>query len=440
MDAPRSDEAGDEPGARMYALIEELFPICRSITGDGVRATLRRLQDDIPLAIHEVPSGTAVFDWTVPREWTLRDAYIADAEGRRVVDFRRHNLHVVSYSAPVRRRMHLDELRPHIHSLPEQPELIPYRTSYYQENWGFCMSHAALQAMPEGEYEVVIDSALENGSLTYGELVIPGEGDDEVLISCHVCHPSLANDNLSGIAVATELARALHGRRSRYGYRFVFAPGTIGAITWLARNEEQARHVKAGLVLTCVGDQGRLTYKRTRRGDSRIDRAFAHLLGHDERGRLIDFYPYGYDERQYNSPGFNLPVGCLMRSQHGQFPEYHTSADNLSFVKPWALAETLNVILEALTILEQDRAYHNTSPMCEPQLGKRGLYGSIGGLDPQRSQLALLWVLNLSDGSASLLDIAERANMPFAVIAAAAQRLCGAGLLHKLPDDQGEHP
>jgi aminopeptidase-like protein len=415
-----------DAGARMHERVAALYPICRSITGDGVRATLRRLQAELPLVIHEVPSGTPVFDWSVPREWNISDAYIKDAGGARVVDFRRHNLHVVSYSTPVRRRMSLAELRPHLHTLPAQPDLIPYRTSYYKESWGFCLSQHALDAMPEGEYEVLIDSTLADGHLSYGELLLPGASAEEVLISCHVCHPSLANDNLAGISVATELARVLSGIKTHYSYRFVFIPGTIGAITWLARNPDAARRIAAGLVLTCVGDAGDLTYKRSRRGDTPIDRAFAHLLRHGAGGRVIDFFPYGYDERQYCSPGFNLPVGCLMRSQHGQFPEYHTSADNLAFVRPDALAGTLATVLAALRVLEQDRAYRNTSPFCEPQLGKRGLYGSV---DIQQSQLAILWALNLSDGDHSLLQIAERAGMPFDQIAAAATRLREAGLL-----------
>lgn len=416
-------------GDRLYERIAGLYPICRSITGDGVRETLRQLQAELPLVIHEVPSGTPVFDWAVPREWNIRDAYIRHSSGERVVDFQRHNLHVVSYSMPLRRRMSLAELRPHLHTLPAQPDLIPYRTSYYKESWGFCLSQNALDAMPDGEYEVVIDSTLADGHLSYGELLLPGSSEQEVLISCHVCHPSLANDNLSGISVAAELAQILAGVQTVYSYRFVFIPGTIGAITWLARNQDTIHRIAAGLVLTCVGDAGGLTYKRSRRGDAAIDRAFTHLLRHTDSGRVIDFFPYGYDERQYCSPGFNLPVGCLMRSQHGQFPEYHTSADNLDFVRPVALADTLATVLAALRVLEQNHAYVNTNPFCEPQLGKRGLYGSVGGLDIQRSQLAILWALNLSDGAHSLLEIAERAQMPFDQIAAAADRLQEAGLL-----------
>lgn len=427
---------------RCQALIEELYPICRSITGNGVRATLARLQADLPLAIHEVASGTPVLDWTVPREWNISDAYIKDARGERVVDFQRHNLHVVSYSTPVRQRMSLAELRPHLHSLPDQPDLIPYRTTYYKETWGFCLSHTALMALPEGEYEVCIDATLADGHLTYGELLIPGASAEEVLISCHICHPSLANDNLSGISVALELARLLRSTRNHYSYRFVFIPGTIGAITWLARNEAAVERIRHGLVLTCIGDPGPITYKRSRRGDAPIDRAFAHLLRHSGGdGRVIDFYPYGYDERQYCSPGFNLPVGCLMRSQHGTFPEYHTSADNPSFVRSDALADSLGAILAALRTLEQDLVYTNLSPKGEPQLGRRGLYGAIGGLNVQRSQLAMLWALNLADGGHSLLEIAERAGESFDLIAAIADRLVEAGLfaaVHSAPGTRKE--
>lgn len=429
MSAP--DPAGpDAIGDELHSLVAELFPICRSITGDGVRETLRRVGARIPLTIHEVPSGTPVFDWTVPKEWNIRDAYIANARGERLVDFRQSNLHVVSYSTPVRRRMSLAELRPQLFSLPEQPDRIPYRTSYYKETWGFCLPHAQLEGLADEEYEVVIDSTLADGSLTYAECLLPGEYPDEVLVSCHICHPSLADDNLSGLAVAAELARWLGGRRRRYTYRFVFIPGTIGAITWLARNREAAARVRHGLVLTCVGDPGAFTYKRSRRGDAEVDRALAHVLrhsGHDHR--VIDFFPYGYDERQYCSPGFNLPVGCLMRSQHGTFPEYHTSGDDLAFVRPEALRESLALCAAAVDLLERNRTYVSTNPHCEPQLGRRGLYGSVGGYAPQQYQLTMLWVLNLSDGGHSLLEIAERADAPFAMVADIAERLAEHGLL-----------
>jgi aminopeptidase-like protein len=420
-----------EAGRAMHALIEELYPICRSITGDGIRQTLARLRQEIPLEIHEVPSGTRVFDWTVPNEWNIRDAYIKDEHGNRVVDFRRCNLHVVSYSVPVRARLTLEELRPRLHSLPDRPDWIPYRTTYYKEDWGFCLSHRQLEALEDGEYEVCIDSTLAPGSLTYGEYIIRGRTDGEVLISCHCCHPSLANDNLSGIAVAVALARSLTGRSLRYTYRFLFIPGTIGSITWLALNEPVTARIQHGLVLTCVGDRGHPTYKRSRRGNALIDRAVEHVLRHSGGDYAIqDFVPYGYDERQYCSPGFDLPVGCLMRTPNGRFPEYHTSADNLEFVDPSALADTLQKCQAVVEVLEHDAVYENLNPKCEPQLGRRGLYSGVTGrTELPGYELALLWVLNFSDGHHSLLDIAERADIPFATVRRAAEDLVRVGLL-----------
>jgi len=278
----------------LYGVVEDLYPICRSITGEGVRTTLRSLQEEFPLELVEVPTGTEVFDWTVPREWNIADAYVKDSAGRRGVDFHESNLHVVNYSVPIRARLTLAELMPHLHTLPAQPEWIPYRTSYYNATWGFCLSHNALLALPDDEYEVYIDSSLEDGHLTYGEYLLPGETADEVLISCHVCHPSLANDNLSGIAVASRLAKYLSGLPLRYSYRFLFIPGTIGAITWLARNAGSTDRIKHGLVLTCVGDPGASTYKRSRRGDAEIDRAVTNVFQHwDADFTVVDFTPYG---------------------------------------------------------------------------------------------------------------------------------------------------
>ena len=411
-------------GAAIHALMRELYPICRSITGDGLRQTLARLAQEIPLEVHEVPSGTQVFDWTVPREWNIRDAYVKNSRGERVIDFRRHNLHVVNYSVPVRGKMSLAQLRPHLHTLPDQPDLIPYRTSYYAEAWGFCLPHRQLEQMPEDEYEVCIDSTLQDGHLTYGECLLQGASAQEVLISCHACHPSLCNDNLSGVTVATFLAKHLVSLPLRYSYRFLFVPGTIGSIAWLSLNEDRARSIAHGLVLTCIGDRGNFTYKRSRRGDAEIDVAVGHILKHAQRDfTVVEFSPYGYDERQYCSPGFNLAVGCLMRSHHGEFPEYHTSADNLDFVDPSALAESFSTILSVLEVLEHNRTYLNLNPKCEPQLGKRGLYSATGGTTIKQLQMAMLWVLNLSDGRCSLLDIAQRSGLPFHVISEAAQLL-----------------
>jgi aminopeptidase-like protein len=358
-----------------------------------------------------------------------------------VVDFRQSNLHVLNYSAPVRAVLPLSELKPHLLTLPEHPDWIPYRTSYYQENWGFCLPHARMLALEDGEYEVLIDSTLEDGHLTYGECRLPGRSNEEVLISCHACHPSLANDNLSGLAVATFLAELLAGRDLRYSYRFLFIPGTIGAITWLARNRETAGRIRHGLVLTCIGDAGGFHYKKSRRGNAEIDRAAAHVLRHHgEPFELLEFSPYGYDERQYCSPGFNLPVGCLMRSVWGSFPEYHTSADNLDFIKPLQLAGSLRVCATIVDVLENNRRYRNQNPYCEPQLGKRGLYRSTGGDAVGTEISARLWVLNLSDGENSLLDIAERSGLPFAAIQDAAELLCRSGLLAAVSDGPVHKP
>ncbi|HEX4633127.1 MAG TPA: DUF4910 domain-containing protein [Gemmatimonadales bacterium] len=419
-------------GAQMHALATDLYPICRSITGDGLRETLRRLQQHVPLEIREVKSGTQVLDWTVPKEWNIRDAYVADAAGKRVIDFRQSSLHVLNYSTPIREKMPLAELKPHLFTLPDHPDWVPYRTSYYAEAWGFCAAHRVVEALPAGDYEVVIDSTLAPGSLSYGELVIPGETRDEVLLSCHSCHPSLANDNLSGIAVAVALAQQLAAQpRRRFTYRFLFIPGTIGSITWLAGHEDVVPRIQHGLVLSCVGDAGGFTYKRSRRGDAPVDRAVAHVLRHTGTPHAItDFVPYGYDERQYCSPGFNLAVGCFMRTPNGRYPEYHTSADNLSLVKPEALEGSLAAVRTVLAVLEGDGRFRNLSPKGEPQLGRRGLYGATGGAAHLPGfEFALLWVLNFSDGSHSLLDIAERAGMPFAQIRAAADALLAQGLL-----------
>jgi aminopeptidase-like protein len=422
-------------GQRLHDLARRLFPICRSITGDGVRQTLRVLQELAPIVVHEVPSGTPVFDWTVPREWNVRDAFVANARGDRVIDFRAHTLHLVGYSVPVRRRMQLAELRPHLHSLPDRPDLIPYRTSYYEETWGFCVSHRLLESLPDGEYEVCVDATLEEGSLTYGECLVRGRTDEEVLISCHTCHPSLCNDNLSGLVLAALLARTLEGAALRHSYRFLFAPGTIGAITWLARHEADVRRIRHGLVLTCLGDAGAFTYKRSRRGDTATDHLVEHVLAHGSHAwQVRDFSPYGYDERQYCSPGFDLPVGRLSRSPHHEFPEYHTSADDLAFVTPGALAASYATLLAIVDAFESNRRYRNLNPKCEPQLGRRGLYESLGGTERAAQEMAMLWVLNGSDGTASLIDIARRARLPFDAIRDAALRLERHGLLAPCDD------
>ncbi len=416
---------------KIYQLISELYPICRSITGNGFRETLKIIQQHIPLEIHEIPTGTQVFDWTVPKEWNIRDAYIKNSQGQKIVDFANSNLHVMNYSIPVHKKLSFQELKPHLFTIPEHPDWIPYRTSYYKERWGFCLTHNQYLELKDEEYEVYIDSSLEPGHLTYGEYYIPGKTTDEVLISCHSCHPSLCNDNLSGISIAVFLAKHLSQFTPHYSYRFLFIPGTIGSITWLAINEENVFRIKHGLVLTCLGDSRNFTYKKSRRGDTEIDNIVTYVLNNtDSDNKIIEFFPYGYDERQYCSPGFNLPVGCLMRSPHGTFPEYHTSADDLNFVQPQYLAESFSRCISILNILENNQAYYNKNPKCEPQLGKRGLYNAIGGhKDSGVNEMAILWVLNLSDGHHTLLDIAKKSGMEFDAIKKAADALLAHDLL-----------
>lgn len=441
MTSPAADEptggaaadavAGAAAATRMTRLMGELYPLPRSITGDGVRATLAAVGRQIPLAVHEVPSGTSVLDWTVPKEWNVRAAWIKDPHGRLVVDLRESSLHVLGYSIPVRARLPLAELRPHLHTLPDRPDWTPYRTSYYAETWGFCLPHRRLLELAEGEYEVVVDATLTDGQLTYGEAVLPGRSPAEVLVSTHVCHPALANDNLTGIAVATELARHLAAWPRRFTYRFLFVPGTIGSITWLARNRDRLHRVRHGLVLTGLGGPGPLTYKRSRRGDSEIDRIASFVLSRrDGAARLIDFSPYGYDERQFCSPGFNLPVGRFSRTPHGEYPEYHTSADNLQFVRADALADAFDALTAMIDVVEHNRRVRNLAPHGEPQLGRRGLYRSIGAtIDRDAVELALLWVLSLSDGGPDLLGVAMRSGLGFEAVASAAAALEAADLV-----------
>ena len=428
------DKGTSGMGEEMYRFITDLFPICRSITGQGVRETLSLLQKHVQLDIHEIPSGTRVFDWIVPKEWNIRHAWIKDPTGKKIIDFQNSNLHVLNYSTTVHAKLSLSDLKEHLYSVPEHPEWIPYRTSYYNKNWGFCLPHNQLLGLSEGEYEVFIDSSLEDGHLTYGEYYVRGETDAEVLISTHICHPSLANDNLSGIAVAAFLANQLSKLSLRYSYRFLFIPGTIGSITWLSLNESKVSRIKHGLVFTCLGDPGKYTYKKSRQGDAEIDRAVTEVLKNSgDAFEIREFSPYGYDERQFCSPGFNLPVGCFTRTPHAQYPEYHTSADNLDLVRPEYLVDSFSKCLAIFQVLENNRVYLNQNPKCEPQLGKRGIYSQIGGqIDAKAQELALLWVLNLSDGKNSLLDIAERSNLNFSTVSNAAQTLLKTGLLQEL--------
>jgi aminopeptidase-like protein len=405
-------------GRRMHALVAELMPLTRSVAGPGLRATLDVLERTCgPLERHRFATGERVFDWTVPREWELREAWIRDPDGRIVVTAADCNLHVVSHSAPVHAHLRLDELQAHLHSLPEQPDAIPYRTSYYRESWGFCLADRVRRALRPGRYEVLVDADLRPGHVEVGELAIPGTSGAEVLFSTYCCHPSMANNELSGPVLCAHLAALLRERlaRPRHTYRFLFGPETIGAIAYLSRfGERMRRALAAGYVVTCVGDGGPLTYKRSRRGDTLADRVAEHVLAHTGVAHeILDFFPSGSDERQYCSPGFDLPVGSIMRSMYGTYPEYHTSLDDLSLVTPEALDESLAVHLRVVEALEANETLASTVPLCEPQLGARGLYPATGGgLAGDARVRDVNWLLNLCDGSADLLAVADRARRP----------------------------
>ncbi len=427
-------------GDWMHDLLRRLFPICRSLTGPGNRKTLDILSETMPLERHEVPSGTTVFDWTVPDEWTPRSAEITGPDGRVHARFADHNLHLVGASEPVDIELDLEELLPHIYSLPDQPDLIPYVTSYYKRRWGFCMTHREKQAMPSGRYRVHIDADLEPGALSYGETVLPGESEEEFLISTYICHPSMANDNLSGVVVAAALYREMAARTNRrLSYRFLFVPETIGAIAWLAANKESVKsRTVAGLVLSCIGDDAPFVYKASRQGSAAVDRIADHRI--DGAGKRVDFSPLsGSDERQYCSPGFDLPVGYLTRSHPGMFPAYHTSGDTADFVTAAALAGSLScaqdICLGVEANLIRDR---RIDPYCEPMLSKRGLYDTTSirksssfdrDTDPRS---ALMWILNMCDGGHDLIDIAGRSGLPLMALTEAAERATEAGILERV--------
>lgn len=421
-------------GDKMIEFIREMFPICRSITGNGVRETLKLITRHIPLQVNEVPTGTKVLDWEIPKEWNISDAYVKDSSGRKIIDFTQLNLHILNYSTPVNARMNLAELKPHLFSIPDKPTLVPYRTSYYAANWGFCISHDQLNSLKEDTYEVVIDTELSQGNLTYGEFLIKGTSDKEVLISTHICHPSLCNDNLSGIAVCTYLAESLSQTSPYYTYRFLFIPGTIGAITWLAQNENGLDRIRYGLVTSLLGINSVFTYKRSRIGNARIDRIVEQVLSKQAaQHNIINFIPYGYDERQFCSPGFNLPVGNLTRVPFGEYPEYHTSADNFDLISGKALQDSLDVFHEVIRYIEADRFFMNQYPKGEPQLGKRGLYDNIGGRNDSKTlQLAFLWVLNYSDNHHSLTDICMISGLDLNIICEAAIMLKEKGLIQEV--------
>ncbi|NDB92778.1 MAG: DUF4910 domain-containing protein [Nitrososphaeria archaeon] len=379
-------------GSEMYHLMENLYPICRSITGNGVRQTLTEIKKYIDLQVHEVPTNTQVFDWTIPKEWNITDAYVADSKGNKVVDFKKSNIHVVSYSTPIRKKMHLAELKQHLYTIPDLPNTVPYLTSYYKEDWGFCMAHKDFLNLKDEEYEVVIDSTLRDGSLTYGEFFIPGSTSDEILVSCYVCHPSMCNDNLSGVVLTTLLARELSKVKTNYSFR-------------------------------------------TKHGKAEIDRAVEYVLKNTKDDyQILDFFPTGSDERQFCSPGINLDVGSLMRTPYGKFAEYHTSDDNLKFVQPQFLGDSYSKYLQTIFVLENNKKYLNLNPKCEPQLGKRGLYRQIGGQKiSKNSELAMFWMLSLSDGLHDIIGISEKSGLEFEVLLEAAQKLEKNNLL-KLAD------
>jgi len=425
------NEEFSDIGLQLHAFAELMYPVCRSITGQGVRDTLEMVREKIPLTIHQVPTGTQVFDWEVPREWNIKDAYIKNSKGEKVIDFKNNNLHIVSYSTPVDMTMTLSELKKYLHTIEKQPDCIPYRTSYYSESWGFCLSYNQLKVLPEDNYQVFIDSSLEEGVLNYGEYYIPGDSKEEILFYTHICHPSLCNDNLSGISTVTHLAKILAEQKLHFSYRFIFAPATIGAISWLSLNEKNLSNIKHGLVVTLVGDSGKLNYKRNRNLSSEIDRVVCKALEDSKKEfEILEFSPYGYDERKFCSPGINLDVGRLTRTPNNCYPEYHTSADNLDFIKADKLAESLEAILQIVNILENNKTYINTSPKCEPQLGKRGLYDNTGGKKGvEQKAFYMLWILNQSDGKHSLLDIAIRSGLCFETISNASKDLVNSGLL-----------
>ena len=429
------EEMHEYGGARRFAeramsLLEEIYPIARSITGDGVRQTLDVLEKHVPLARHEVPTGTKVFDWEVPREWNVREAYIANAVGEKVIDFKQHALHLLGYSTPVRARMSLQELRPHLFTLPDKPDWIPYRTSYWKEMWGFCLTQRQLDALSEGDYDVVIDATLADGNLTYAECVVEGALPDEFLIFTHICHPALANDNASGLAVATLLAAELSRAAPRLSYRFVFAPATIGSITWLSRNVVAAKKIRGGLILGLLGDPGPLTYKRSRRGNTEIDFIASRSVNVVENSaNVVEYSPYGYDERQFCSPGFDLPMGRLTRSPNGEYPEYHTSGDNPDLMNIDALASAVMVLARLISRVDANQRLLRRNADCEPRLGKHGLFRSTGGQAPKEFEFALLWILNQADGKHGVLDIADATGIPDAVVMAAADALLAADLI-----------
>ncbi|HWY37023.1 MAG TPA: DUF4910 domain-containing protein [Bacteroidia bacterium] len=393
---------------------DRLWPICRSITGNGLRESFRILQEIIPLELTEVPTGTKAFDWEVPKEWNIKDAYIVTPEGKKICQFKENNLHIVSYSVPKNESIDFAELKKHLFFREDLPEAIPYATSYYKENWGFCISYNEFKSLSqEGEYKIFIDSELKNGSLTYGDLLLKGDTDKEIMFSSYLCHPSMANNELSGPLAMAFLYKKLSSLKKRkYSYRFILAPETIGIITYLSGfGEHLKKKLTAGYVITCVAGKDAFRYKNARRKDSIGDKAAAHVLKHsNEKYDIENFSIGGSDERQYCSIGFNLPVGSLMKSKYQEYKEYHSSLDNKSFIDFSCLAKSVEMYYNFCRTLELNEKYKNLYPNCELQLGKRGLYPTTGGtwgIDIENTR-KILHLLAFADGETDLIDIAEQ--------------------------------
>lgn len=419
-----------EEGIQMHNLVKQLFPICRSITGNGSRETLRIIQEHIPMKIHEEPTGTKVFDWTVPKEWNIKDAYVMDESGNKIIDFKQSNLHVVGYSVPVNKTVNLSELQEHLYSLPDQPEAVPYVTSYYKERWGFCVAHNEREKLKEGRYKVFIDSELKDGFLTYGELIIPGESEKEIFLSTYICHSSMANNELSGPVVTTFLAKWILSKPRRYTYRIIFIPETIGSVTYLSKNlEAMKKNIIAGFNISCVGDNRVYSYLPTRNGNTYADKIALNVLSFKHPDFIKhSFLDRGSDERQYNAPGVDLPVCSVMRSKYGTYPEYHTSLDNLAFVSAEGLAGSYDVLKECLTLIEENRRYKITC-FGEPQLGKRGLYPTISTKSYTNEVKKMMDFIAYADGENDLADISSRINVPVWELYPIIEKLKEAGLL-----------
>jgi aminopeptidase-like protein len=411
-------------GHELYRLVERLFPICRSITGDGVRQTLAMLAEYCALAIHQVPSGAKVFDWTIPKEWNIRSGFIENTQGNKIVDFRWNNLHVVSYSTPVDSWISLSELQQHLHSLADQPDAIPYVTSYYNDYWGFCISHHERQKLPEDTYHVYIDSDLKDGFLTYGECVIPGELDAEIFLSTYVCHPSMANNELSGPSVVALIARWLASERRRFTYRIVFVPETIGSITYLSRHVKHLKEkVLAAFNVSCVGDDRAYSYVTSRYGNTFADKVALNVLSlSDCSFTKYSFLDRGSDERQYCSPGVDLPMVTLSRSKYGTYPEYHTSLDNLDLVSWEGLAGGYELVKNCIEVIERNRTY-KVKCKGEPQLGKRGLYPPISEKKSYDCVKTMMDFIAYCDGTNDLIDISNIIGRPVRELMPLAQQL-----------------